>query len=326
MMSFDRNVGEYLVRAFQEGFAVHAYAVVGEKQSLPELLKECATVTMCYNHIGDDCEACNKVRENAHQDVIKLPLDTQKNRLNVADMAYLVEESYKRPVDNSAERVFLIDASNSTSGVGSELWQNKLLKTLEEPAENVYIFVGVTDIEGLLPTVRSRCQILKQTKLTVHDVKQALMVKGFEQRSCEIVASVSGGSVSTGERLLATPSAFAAYNVAIDIATEMTSTKNALKFASAIVSNKECICDCLGFLTVLLRESIVYRLAPELCLLPSMGNTIEQICANYTIDAAKGCIELINSAKKRLDDDGNVNAVVDGLLGKILEMRYRCRR
>lgn len=326
MTSFDKNVGEYLARAFREGFAVHAYAVVGEKQSLSELLKECAIVTMCFSHLGDDCEACKKVKENAHQDVIKLPLDTQKNRLTVADMAYLVEESYKRPVDNSNQRVFLIDASNSTSGVGSELWQNKLLKTLEEPAENVYIFVGVTDIEGLLPTVRSRCQILKQTKMTVADVKKALADKGFEPRSCEIVASVSGGSVSAGERLLANPSVFVAYNVAIDIATEMTSTKNALKFASAIASNKECIYDCLGFLTVLMRESIVYRLAPELCLLPSLKNTIDQICTNYTLDAAKGCIELINSAKKRLDDDGNVNVVVDQLLGSILEMRYRCRR
>lgn len=326
MTSFDKNVGEYLTRAFREGFAVHAYAVVGEKQSLPELLKECAMVTMCVSHVGDGCEACKKVGENAHQDVIRLPIDTQKNKLTVADMAYLVEESYKRPVDNSEQRVFLIDASNSTSGVGSELWQNKLLKTLEEPAENVFIFVGVTDIEGLLPTVRSRCQILKQTKLTVAEVKNALMSKGFEQRSCEMAAAVSGGSVSAGERLLANPSVFAAYNVAIDVATEMTSTKNALRFASAIVSNKDCIYDCLGFLTVLLRESIVYRLAPELCLLPSLSNTIDKICTNYTLDAAKGCIEIINSAKTRLDNDGNVNAVVDQLLGSILEMRYRCRR
>ena len=199
--SFDKNIGAYLSTAFAEGRAVHAYIVVGEKQYLPSLLKECAIVTMCYNHVGDDCEACKKVKDASHQDVIRLPLDQSKARLSVADIAYLVEESYKRPVDASSQRVFLVDASSSTSGIGSELWQNKLLKTLEEPTPNVYIFVGVTDAEALLPTVRSRCQVLKQTKFTVEQVRLALQEKSFNLVSCEMAAAMSGGSVNTGERI-----------------------------------------------------------------------------------------------------------------------------
>lgn len=326
MMTFDKNVGQFLAKAFAEGRATHAYIVVGERQHIPALLKECAMVTMCVNHTGDDCESCNKVNIGAHQDVIRLPLDEQKNRLTVDDMAYLVEESYKRPVDNSAQRVFIIDASNSLTGVGAELWQNKLLKTLEEPAENVYIFVGVTDVELLLPTVRSRCQLLKQTKLTFDEVKAQLLGKSFNVSYCEIASAMSGGSVQTGERLLNNPAVFEAYNTAINIACEMTSTKNALRFASEILSRKEYISDCLGFLTVLLRESIVYRLAPDLCLLPHHKNTIDQICANYTLQAAESCIEKINIAKKRLDDNGNATVVVDQLLNVILETRYRCRK
>ena len=326
-MSFDKNVGGYLSTAFNEGHVVHAYIVVGERQYLPSLLKECAIVTMCINHVGDDCEACKKVVDGAHQDVIRLPLDTSKTRLSVADMSYLVEESYKRPVDDSSsQRVFLVDASNSTSGVGCELWQNKLLKTLEEPTPNVYIFIGVTDAEALLPTVRSRCQVLKQTKLTVEQVREKLLEKSFNLTSCEMAAAMSGGSVNTGERILANPGIFEAYNTAIKIATEMTSTKNALKFASVILANKEYITDCLGFLTTILRESIVYRLEPSLCLLPHLQDTIDLICSYYTLQACELCIEKINLAKKRLDDNGNVTVVVDQLLNTLLEIRYRCRK
>ena len=326
-MTFDVNVGQYLTRAFAERRAAHAYIVVGEKQYLPQLLTECAIVTMCEKHDFDGCETCKKVADCAHQDVMRLPLDSTKNRLTVGDISYLVEESCKRPVDDSASaRVFLIDASNSVSGVGSELWQNKLLKTLEEPTDNVYIFVGVTDVEGLLPTVRSRCQVLKQTVLTVEEVKNALVQKGYEVGASEMAAAMSGGSVQTGERLIANPAVFEAYQTAIDVAEQMTSTKNSLRFASAILSNKECVSDCLGFLTVLLRESVVYRLAPSLCLLPKLKNTTKAICANYTLDAAEGCIELINEAKHKLDAGGNVTVVVDALLNSILEMRYQCRR
>ena len=324
--SFDPNVGGYLSTAFRQGHAVHAYIIVGERQYLPSLLNECAVVTMCVNHVGDDCETCKKVKDASHQDVIRLPLDQSKQRLAVADVAYLVEESYKRPVDTSLQRVFLVDASNSTSGVGSELWQNKLLKTLEEPAPNVYIFIGVTDAEALLPTVRSRCQILKQTKLTVAEVREKLLEKSFNLASCEMAAAMSGGSVNTGERILANPAVFEAYNTAINVATQMTSTKNALKFASEILRNKEYVNDFLGFLTTLLRESIVYRLEPSLCVLPHLKDTIDQICSYYTLAACEICIEKINNAKKRLDDNGNVTVVVDQLLNTILEIRYRCRK
>ena len=325
-MSFDKNVGGYLATAFAEGRAVHAYIVVGEKQYMASLLKECAIVTMCINHVGDNCETCKKVADGAHQDVIRLPLDQSKTRLSVADMSYLVEESYKRPVDDGERRVFLIDASSSASGIGSELWQNKLLKTLEEPTPNVYIYIGVTDAEALLPTVRSRCQLLKQTKLTVEQVRLALQEKSFNLVSCEMAAAMSGGSVNTGERILANPAIFDAYNTAINVATQMTSTKNALKFASEMLSNKDYIYDCLGFLTTLLRESIVYRLQPSLCVLPHLHDTIAQICSYYTLDACEICIEKINLAKRRLDDNGNVTVVVDQLLNTILEIRYRCRK
>ena len=324
--SFDKNVGVYLSTAFREGHAVHAYIVVGERQYLPSLLNECAIVTMCLNHVGDNCEACKKVKDASHQDVIRLPLDMSKARLTVADMSYLVEESYKRPVDDSEQRVFLVDASNSTSGVGSELWQNKLLKTLEEPTPNVYIFIGVTDAEALLPTVRSRCQILKQTKLSVEQVRDELLQKSFNLTSCEMAAAMSGGSVNTGERILANPDVFEAYNTAIRIATEMTSTKNALKYASQILNNKEYVNDCLGLLVALFRESIVLRLQPDLCLLPHLKDTIDQICSYYTLAACEICIEKINLAKKRLDDNGNVTVVVDQLLNTLLEIRYRCRK
>ena len=325
-MTFDTNVGQYLREAFASGRATHAYIVCGQKQYLGELLQECALVAMCPSHVGDDCAVCKKVRERAHQDVIYLPTDTQKNKLTVADVSFLVEESYKRPVDSSACRVFLIDASASLAGIGSEVWQNKLLKTLEEPADNVYLFIGVTDVESLLPTVRSRCQVLKQTTLTAAEVKDALVKKGFDPIACEKAAAMAGGSVNSGERILLNPAVFCAYDVATDLAVNMTSTKNALKFAAEILANKDYVYDFLGFLTTLLREIIVYRLQPSLCVLPSLKDTIDQICSYYTLQACEICIEKINIAKKRLDDSGNVTVVVDQLLNTILEIRYRCRK
>lgn len=319
----DPNVGGYLINAFAQCAAAHAYIIVGEKPYLNALLRECAYVAMCSTHSAcGKCVACDKVRQGAHQDVVSIPTDTSKNRITVADVAYLVDETYKRPVDNSPNRVFLINASDSVSGIGCETWQNKLLKTLEEPTAGAYIFIGVTDAESLLLTVRSRCQVLKQSKIGVKQVEAQLRQNGYEPFTCQMVAAMSNGSMDGAERIVTNPHALNAYELAIDVAKNMTSTKNALTFATKIMACKDYINEFLSFYTLVLRESIVYRLAPELCLLPLFKDSIDKICANYTLLAAEDCIERLSQAKRQLDNNANLTVTVDKLLVDLLQLRY----
>ncbi len=325
MITLDKNVGGYLERAFAEGFAVHAYIVEGDKAYVPTLLKECAMVCLCPRHHVDDCEVCQKIQQDLHQDVICLPKDKSRARLKVEDVAYLVEESALRPVDNSVARVFLVDATSSTSGIGSDLWQNKLLKTIEEPTPDTYIFVGVTDADSLLPTVRSRCQLLQQTKLTSQDICQQLISKGYDLKTCQMASVMANGSLQMAEKLIADNGIFDAYKVAIDLLENMLSTKMALPFVSQIINNKSNVQHCLAFMTVLLGQSIHYRLAPSLFELSTLKKTIDKICQNYTLQASRVCIEKINTAKKSIDDGCNLALVVDTLASTILEVRYRCQ-
>ena len=314
---------ESLVNAFALGQASHAYIVVGEKPNIPTLLKYCAQVVMCNAHTAcGACERCKKVVEDAHQDVISIPLDAEKPRLTVADVSYLVDETYKRPVDNSESRVFLVNAADSLAGIGCEIWQNKLLKTSEEPTAGCYIFIGVTDIEGLLPTVRSRCQVLRQGKTDVKQIEQTLLKSGYDARACQMAAVMCGGSLSAAERLVANPQVIKSYQVALDTAENMTSTKNALVYATQILALKDNVYDFLGFYTLILRESIVVRLADGLSVLPLFKDSIDKICQNYTLQAAEDCILRLAETKRQLDNNANLTVAVDQLSVDLLQIRY----
>ena len=94
MLTTDKNVGGYLERAFAEGRVGHAYIVVGDKQYLAGLLTECAVVVMSPTHRAEENEITNRVASGQHQDVIVLPTDKSKNKVSVADINMLVEESY----------------------------------------------------------------------------------------------------------------------------------------------------------------------------------------------------------------------------------------
>lgn len=327
MVNVDKNVGGYLQKVFAEGRAGHAYIVVGEKQHMAELLAQCAMAVMSPTHVDDGSEICRRVASGQHQDVICLPKDKGKNRLTVADINLLVEESFKKPVDDSSvARVFLVDGCNSVSGIGSDVWQNKLLKTLEEPTEGVYIFVGVTDSEALLPTVRSRCQVLRRESNTVAQVCQELRKDGFDLRTCQIAASLSSGSVAEGRLILNNPAVVNAAERAILFARDMTGTKNALRFVAPVVQNKDTVQEFLKFLQIVFRESIVARVLPSLCLLTDMSDEIQTVSANYTIEACRAAIDKVNVAKRALDGGANLQVTIDELASAILEVKYRCRQ
>lgn len=327
MLNVDKNVGGYLSRALNEGRAGHAYIVVGDKQYVAGLLTECAQVVLNPSHIVDGGEVCKCVATGQHPDVISLPTDKAKNRITVADINLLVDESYKRPVDvSSAARVFLVDGTNSVVGIGSDIWQNKLLKTLEEPTDGVYIFIGVTDAEALLPTIRSRCQVLTRTKLTVDEVCDKLYADGFDMRSCRIAAAMSGGSLNEGRLILNDPDVFTACENAIKFATGMTSTKNALAFVAPAVQNKDKINDFLTFLQLLYRESIVSRINPQLCLLKELHDEVAIVSDKYSIDACRAALDKIFVAKRALDGNANLQVTMDELASAISEVKYRCRQ
>ncbi len=323
MNALDNNLKDFLSQEFACGHASHAYVVVAEKSFVPHLLKMCACIALCPSHLLDDCEVCRKVMTEVHQDVIAVPRDKDKNRITVDDVNYVIEESVKRPIDNVERRVFTFDAT-CTSGVYAETWQNKLLKTLEEPLDNVTVFIGVSDYESLLPTVRSRCQVLRQTVLSSQEVKQQLRSSGFNLRSVEIASVMCGGSVENAQRLINDSGVFSAYDYALEMLCNMASTKNALPYAQ--IAQSKNVYDFLAFCSVLLMESIKSRTAPNLTELPSLATSVEKINKNYSLQACQECILLLDKAKQRLDNGGNASVVIDNLLISIAEVKYRCRQ
>ncbi len=67
-------------------------------------------------------------------------------------------------------KVFIIDEAEMLDGVS----QNALLKTLEEPPQNTYIVLVTSRPDRLLPTVHSRCQLVRFGRLDEDSMRQWL--------------------------------------------------------------------------------------------------------------------------------------------------------
>jgi DNA polymerase-3 subunit delta' len=73
--------------------------------------------------------------------------------------------------------------------------QNSLLKTLEEPNEETVFLLTCDDTTKLLPTIISRCRILRLHPWTDAYITNALQNRGISQERAKLSARVSGGSI-----------------------------------------------------------------------------------------------------------------------------------
>jgi len=70
---------------------------------------------------------------------------------------------------------------------------NALLKVLEEPSKQSVIFLLTTDEQAILPTIRSRCQMIYFSLVSKENIAQGIMALGGSEEESELCAKLSWG-------------------------------------------------------------------------------------------------------------------------------------
>lgn len=73
---------------------------------------------------------------------------------------------------------------------------NKLLKLIEEPPANTYFILVVENEASLLPTLKSRCQIVRLPPLDQKDVFDALVADGLSETQAQEIAQNAEGNLN----------------------------------------------------------------------------------------------------------------------------------
>lgn len=95
------------------------------------------------------------------------------------------------------KRIVIIDAADDLERGGA----NALLKSLEEPPQGTYFLLISHMSDRLLPTIRSRCQMLRFDPLSDNDMTSALNILLPDAGSNEIAALVRTGRGAPGEAI-----------------------------------------------------------------------------------------------------------------------------
>jgi len=79
---------------------------------------------------------------------------------------------------------------------------NALLKTLEEAPSYAVLILTADTPEQLLPTIVSRCEVLRLRPLRVEEVQKELETRGLETGKAKLIAHIAGGRFGYALRLL----------------------------------------------------------------------------------------------------------------------------
>lgn len=148
---------QLLQRAYEKKQLAHSYLFVDSDES--EALNTAYWLACLFNCTGENkpdgiCQNCQQIISKNHPDVLLVDSDG-KQSLSIDQIRPLKEELAKSPVESTRRFFFINEAEKLTLPAA-----NALLNLLEEPVAPVVSILITNNADRILPTVRSRTQIL----------------------------------------------------------------------------------------------------------------------------------------------------------------------
>ena len=202
--SFDQIVGQdHIVRILKSQIASgrtgHAYLFCGTrgtgKTTTARILAKalnCESEDIAARPCCE-CASCRAIKEGSFMDVIEIDAASNNGVDNIREL----RESVKYPPAVGRNKVYIIDEVHMLS-TGAF---NALLKTLEEPPENVVFILATTEPQKLPATILSRCMRLdfrRVSEKTIADnMRMICEARGIEadEAALALIAVNADGSV-----------------------------------------------------------------------------------------------------------------------------------
>ena len=206
---------EMFRRAVRRNRWSQAYLFVGPDGIGKRLFAKTLAQCLFCQQVGDEeldacgeCSSCRQMQAGSHPDYLTVGLPEGKSILPIKAFVGddenrgregLCYEITLRPMAGD-RRVAVIDDANAMNQEAA----NALLKTLEEPPPFATIILIAHNADGLLPTIRSRCQQVRFAPLPTDEVAELLMSQGLVEDGAEAkaIAGLSDGSLATAAQLL----------------------------------------------------------------------------------------------------------------------------
>ena len=274
------------------------------------------TTELCANAFISFITGRSWDEEWTPKDIYTLPFG---EKVLISDADFVTQTAYVMPTELN-KKYFIIRGAETAN----ESAQNKLLKTLEEPPETAVIILLCANEYAMLPTVRSRCRIIRPEAYTDEIMRKVLDEECPDCPNPSFAVAVASGNLRKLQE--AVTGGTESFDRAIEMLMCMRKSSEIIRFSTALTARKDKLPEFLDALELILRDCMVFASRPELIKLKDNVMDIRELSQGYTPYVVLKEMPVLLRARKRINAGGNVNSIVDELLFSILEEKAKCQK
>lgn len=262
-MRFEDIIGqENGIRNLRNALALkrvaHAYLLCGPDGTGKSIAASILAAAVNCREKGADpcgnCPSCIRAEKGSHPDIIHISIN--KPSISVNDVRDIEKDMGKKPYQDGM-KVYIIHGADKMT----EQAQNAFLKTLEEPHERVLIILTAANQYSFLPTLVSRCQVIKFTRASNQEIEGYLLKTGAGVREARLGAAYSGGIVGKALEIMNDGNLNNIRGEVINIIRNLASgdKSKALSYADYFMNNKDKIEYIMDIMMSWVRDLAVFK-------------------------------------------------------------------
>ena len=318
-----KDIIQYIRNAVTSGQVSHAYIMNGERGSGKKLLASLFAMTLLCEKKGPDpcniCHSCVQANSGNHPDIIRVTHE-KPNTISVDDIREQVNNTVAIKPYQGPYKVYIIDHAELMTPQA----QNALLKTIEEPPEYAVFMLLTENAQVLLPTINSRCVMLKLRNIKDTLIKRYLMenllVPDYKADVCTAFAQGNMGRAI----MLANSEHF---NEIKDEAVQLLKYIREMELGEVIAAINNItkykleITDYLDIITIWYRDILIYKATKEIdkVVFKDQMKFIKEQAKTSSYEGIETILKSIEKAKARLKANVNFELVMELLFLTIKE-------
>ena len=318
-----KDILKYISSAVENNRVSHAYILNGERGSGKKMLANLFAMTLLCE-TGDNepcgkCHSCKQAESGNHPDIIRVTHE-KPNSISVDDIRTQVNNTVDIKPYQGPYKVYIIPQADMMTPQA----QNAILKTIEEPPSYAVFLLLTENAETLLPTINSRCVMLKLRNIKDTLLKKYLMenleIPDYKADMCTAFAQGNMGRAI----MLANSDHF---NEIREEAVQLLKHINEMELNEIVAAVKNIsvykleITDYLDIIMIWYRDVLLYKATKEIdkVVFKDQLQSIKEQARKSSYEGIELILESLEKAKARLKANVNFDLVMELLFLTIKE-------
>lgn len=327
-MDFSEIIGherviENMQKTIKKQTVSHSYIFEGPDSTGKFLVaKAFAKTLLCTVKKGfpcNQCSSCIKFDSGNHPDLyIEASTESSIKKEQIEEL----QKTIRVLPYESEKKVYIIEDAHKMTKEA----QNCFLKTLEEPPSYAIIILTVNNSHSILPTVLSRCQVIRFRPVENKLIEETLIKRyGQSQEKAKFISSFSNGVVGKAINLSQSERFNDIRDNTIDIIDCILKDNDkyrTLSFVDFFDKEKDAIDDILDIISVWFRDILVIKETGNSKIITNMDklDTIEKQANKLSKSKINDIIDIVEKTKNDIKSNVNYQLSLEVMLLKIQEV------